>query len=702
MIKIDQGKIPEYLNSESLDLAVEKLNEFYSTKNRSQKRYDFPFNSDIDVPLKPILHKTFHGKCGYCETKIELPQDGVIDRFRPHDGVRDKTDYFPDLYWWLVYEWKNLVYSCKECNQYKANYFPIKGKRAKSKSDDIEKERKLLLNPCEDEPRSHFTFSKGEMHSETDEGYQTIELLKLNRTSLVNSRNKCAYEIKELIDRMAINISQVSPLDLDYLNQIFVGDSHIEYLFAKRATLLEEIDQNPFIRKYINNDEDPYEDDIDNVTKLKRVRRSKIEITKSDYFPLEYVHIKNFKSITDLKIDFPIDAEERKAWLFLLGENGVGKSSILQALAIGITSNIESGDQIISNLIQKNKQKAEIFIKERNNDNLITTVLKRKDKSIIQNGRFNSFLLGYGSLRLSPEEGLESKQNLNPVSYENLLNPIKSLNDSTRWLKNIFKTNKKLFDSIAYSIKKLLPHDLKDNTLTILRNEIVFENAPEIPFTNFSDGYKSTITLALDIMMKLSSGHADMNKISGIVIIDELGNQLHPRWQMRIVNQLREVFPRVTFIVSTHHPLCLRGSHLGEVVLLRNVENEVEAICELPDPSFLRVDQLLSSEYFGLSSLIDPELEAKFNRYYQLLSIQKNITATELKELNTLKDELRNKKHLGSSLREELMYTVIDNLLAQKVMFSKEIPNRESLKKEVVDRVKEIWLSLNIETNDQS
>jgi hypothetical protein len=202
--------------------------------------------------------------------------------------------------------------------------------------------------------------------------------------------------------------------------------------------------------------------------------------------------------------------------------------------------------------------------------------------------------------------------------------------------------------------------------------------------------------------MKLSDAQSDMKVMSGIVLIDELGNQLHPRWQMRVVNQLREVFPRITFIVSTHHPLCLRGSHLGEVVLLRNVKNEVEAIRELPDPSSLRVDQILSSEYFGLSSLIDPELEAKFNRYYQLLSIQKDFTPAELRELNTLKDELRNKKHLGSSLREELMYTVIDNLLAQKVMFSKEIPNRESLKKEVVERVKEIWLSLNIETNDQS
>jgi uncharacterized protein (TIGR02646 family) len=697
MIKIDKGLAPEYLKSDTLDLAIEKLDEFYGAKNRNQKRYNFPFNSDVDGSLKTILHELFNGKCGYCEKKIELPYDGVIDRFRPHNGVRDKNKYFQDLYWWLVFDWDNLVYSCIDCNQYKANYFPIKGKRAMSKTDDLANERKLLLSPCIDEPRNHFTFSKGEINSETDEGLQTIELLRLNRTSLVNDRNKAIYEIRKIISRASNNSSQ----EFDYINQIFDREPHIEYLFAKHSVLLEELDSNPFFRKYIKNDEDQYEDFPDELLKQKRVKRRKIDIVKSDYFPLEYMHIKNFKSITDLKIDFPEDVSEKRAWLFFLGENGVGKSTILQALALGIKSKIKDGDYIVSNLIQKNKQKAEIIIKERNSDNLIITTIIRKDKSIVQKGRFNSFLLGYGSLRLPSEEGIEKEQNLKAVSYENLFNPIKSLNDSTNWLKNIFKTNRKLFDSIAFSIKELLPDDLEDRLLTVNHNEVVFENS-EIPFTNFSDGYKSTITLAIDIMMKLSSGHADMDKISGIVIIDELGNQLHPRWQMRIVKQLRSVFPRITFIISTHHPLCLRGSNFGEVVLLKKIENRVEVIRELPDPSALRVDQLLSSEYFGLSSLIDPELEAKFNRYYQLLSLGEKISSVELKELNGLKDELRDKKHLGSSLREELMYCVIDNLLAQKVMFSKDIPNREKLKKEAIERVREIWSKLNILPNDQS
>jgi predicted ATP-binding protein involved in virulence len=705
MIKIDKGNIPEYLQSESLDLAMEKLNEFYSKKNRNQKRYDFPFNSNVDGPLKPILHKEFHGKCGYCETKIELPQDGVIDRFRPHNGVRDTKDYFPDLYWWLVYEWGNLIYSCKECNQYKANYFPIKGKRAEGNSDDLRSEKKLLLNPYEDNPRDHLSYDDfGNIHSITEEGYQTIELLRLDRTDLLEKRKVERDRIVEIIEKIIQDgINSVRKPQLNYLKNIYNEDNKsIQFLAFKRWVLIKELESNPFLGQILDLEDN--EQDRDWVEKVRiptKEKFSKKDFLVSDYFPIEYIHIKNFKSIDDLKIEFKEDELDKKSWLFLLGENGVGKSSILQAIAIGLKLDKKLiNEDTVQSLIKKRKQSSEITIKERNSKNIIYTKLVRKTNSIEQTGKFNSYLIGYGSLRLSVDEiESNSSKDISNISYENLFKPIKALNDVTKWLRSIHKNDIDFFDRIAISIKQLLPHDKSDTNLSIKNGEIVLGDS-ETLYAELSDGYKSTITLAIDIMMKLSDAQSDMKVMSGIVLIDELGNQLHPRWQMRIVNQLREVFPRITFIVSTHHPLCLRGSHLGEVVLLRNVKNEVEAIRELPDPTSLRVDQLLSSEYFGLSSLIDPELEAKFNRYYQLLSIQKNITATELKELNTLKDELRNKKHLGSSLREELMYTVIDNLLAQKVMFSKEIPNRESLKKEVVERVKEIWLSLNIETND--
>lgn len=309
----------------------------------------------------------------------------------------------------------------------------------------------------------------------------------------------------------------------------------------------------------------------------------------------------------------------------------------------------------------------------------------------------NDYLIGYGSLRLSVDEiESSSPKDTSKISYQNLFKPTKALNDVTKWLRSIHRNDVDFFDRIAISIKQLLPHDKSDTNLSIKNGEIVLGNS-ETLFAELSDGYKSTITLAIDIMMKLSDAQSDMKVMSGIVLIDELGNQLHPRWQMRIVRQLREVFPNINFIISTHHPLCLRGAEREEILLLRNLDNQVITNTELPDPSSLRVDQILASEFFGLSSLVDPEIEAKFNRYYELLAKNNDITPSERTEIDELKDFLRNKKQLGTSLREELMYTVIDRLLAEKVTFNKNTFDRDNLKEEAVQRVKEVWKNLNLD-----
>ena len=99
MIKIEKQKAPDYLNSKTVDLAIEKMEAFFASTNRSQKRYDWPFNKEIDKELKEYLHETFHGKCGYCEIKIGSPELGTVDRYRPNDGVRDKNEFYQDLYW---------------------------------------------------------------------------------------------------------------------------------------------------------------------------------------------------------------------------------------------------------------------------------------------------------------------------------------------------------------------------------------------------------------------------------------------------------------------------------------------------------------------------------------------------------------------------------------------------------------------------
>ena len=706
MIQIEKLNPPNYLNSSAVVLAIEKMQDFFTSKNRGQKRYDWPFNKEIDSELKKHLHVVFHGKCGYCETKIGSPDFGNIDRYRPNNGVRDKKEYYQDLYWWLTLEWDNLIYCCKQCNQYKGNYFPINGKRISSPKDDINKENRLLIHPYYDDPYDHFIIDDDNnsyaFTAISDEGLQTIELLRLNRTDLLDGRKKAKIQILNAIISTLNKSSTESENVNQYLSSIYnLDDLSIEFLFYKRWILLNSLNDDLDLINKLNLKDNNAADLIFQNNKIKYKDKLKNNLTKSDYFPIEYIHIKNFKSIENLKINFKEDGLSNKSWLFLLGENGVGKSSILQAIAIGLKLDKKLvNEDTINLLIKKGQQSSEIIIKERNSENIINTKLIRKSSKIEQSGEFNSYLIGYGSLRLSKDETeSSSKLDIAKISYENLFKPTLALNDITKWLKSIHTKNIAFFDSIAYSIKQLLPLEKSDKDLSIKNGEIELGNSNTL-FRDLSDGYKSTITLAIDIMMKLSDVHSDMDKMSGIVLIDELGNQLHPRWQMSIVKQLRTVFPNINFIISTHHPLCLRGAERDEILMLKNLDNQVLSYTELPDPASLRVDQILASEFFGLNSLVDPEIEAKFNRYYELLVMNDEVTSSERSEIDQLKKFLKNKKHLGDSLREELMYTVIDKLLAEKVIFNKNTVDRNSLKEEAVERVKEVWKNLNLDAND--
>ncbi len=147
-------------------------------------------------------------------------------------------------------------------------------------------------------------------------------------------------------------------------------------------------------------------------------------------------------------------------------------------------------------------------------------------------------------------------------------------------------------------------------------------------------------------------------------MIDELGAHLHPRWKMRIVSALRDVFPRVQFIASTHDPLCLRGLLDGEVTLLRRLpEGQIFRVEELPSVEGLRVDQLLTSEFFGLNTTFDPEVDRLFQRYYELKG-KWSLDAEEEQELERLRVELDKHRVLGRTRRERILLEAADDYLA--------------------------------------
>lgn len=210
-----------------------------------------------------------------------------------------------------------------------------------------------------------------------------------------------------------------------------------------------------------------------------------------------------------------------------------------------------------------------------------------------------------------------------------------------------------------------------------------------------SDGFKSAITIIVNIMSSLQKGTQEFNNISGIVLIDEIELHLHPKWKLKFIKNFRSAFPKIQVFATTHDPLCLKGLFDGEVVLLKESKSgRIQCITDLPSVQGLKAEQLLTSEFFGLSSTIDPDDELVFNRYYKLLS-KSNRTKAESNELKGLKQLVMPKMQIGDTLREYLSLEAADEVIAKEFINSNTI-NRKNLKTSTIRILKELLKKRNI------
>jgi len=399
----------------------------------------------------------------------------------------------------------------------------------------------------------------------------------------------------------------------------------------------------------------------------------------------EKIEIYNFKSITSLEIQFINPekmelikqqntstarnvqiTEEGKPWKLLLGENGVGKSSILQAIALTLAGNsyIRKLNPDPIEILTHGTKSGFVRIHMVGSDEPIELKFKGGKNAFIKSSlnisKIN--LLGYGSTRVLPKGNVLKPESVSgSVKVKNLFDYSVSLTNVNEWL---LKIDKKTFNRVGLALKDLLNRQDDDNYFIRNKGRIYFSRKKETLY-ELSEGYRSVIALAIDIMKSLNKENTTYDVAEGIVLIDEISSHLHPSWQMRIVKAFRKCFPRLYFIVCSHDPLSLKGLRENEVLLLkRDEEDNVRGIDNLPNPSEQTAEQLLTSEFFGLNSTIDPDLEIQFNTYHNLLSKEKR-TKPEENQLNGLRDILKPKIHLGNTLREELFYNIIDTSIQE-------------------------------------
>jgi len=676
MIYVDRKSVhaPSILNSPRVFDEKERMAQFFTGSKTGRKQMAYRFNPRFyqDKEVKDALGQLFHGKCAYCESPLNITASFDVDQFRPKNkamGLDGSVD--ENHYWWLAYEWNNLYASCRACNHAKRTRFPVDGKRS-AYGADLEKEATLLMDPCDknDFTTSHFTIDEsGEVIPLTQKGEVTIEVFKLNRKDLVVARrdkieqalmlltlignedtNDKIYQ--EALDKIYQMIQPESPYSFAVLQ--YIGNTPLDNQW-KSKLLNATGELSRFIGRYIK--------ELDLPNRLfkgfeKRFKPEQEELfysldeldsipQKEAYFGsakrIQKIEIKNFKIIRTLTLEFTTPTEKEEPWMVLLGENGSGKSSVIQAIALTLGGEkkanalgLNAADFVNRNAKRETKGHVKIYLEGlKESIDLHFSKDSERFRSNFQEPKMA--VLPFGSTRLmSKLPELEETNNI--TNLKNLFDPFAPLPNIENWLGNPRNIDVDLFDKIAIALKKLL--QLPEDKLIYRRKNsngeyrLYIKIKPKMTgfvLRELSAGYQSIFVLTLNIMKELLHTWKDFTIAEGIVVIDEIGTHLHPKWKMQIISSLREVFPALNFVVSTHEPLCLRGVNQGEVVLMKFDDlDEVIGITDLPSPKSLTVEQLITSKFFGLITSFDPEVELQLNRYYLLNSKRERSDSEEM------------------------------------------------------------------------
>lgn len=652
---------PSTLFLEEVEQARDQLLRWASRPARERRQRRAPIEHDVfrSGHVVDEVVSDFEGRCAYCEREIGTSEG--IGHFRPLSIAQEAGEEdFADHYAWLAFEWLNLFLLCRRCQKAKSDQFPVmNGRRARylATFDEVRAEEKpYLIDPTVDNPSTHISYlMTGECFSKksSPKSIATIDILDLNDDYLVSDRHR---SIQETLQVWREALEQRKSLPEDFLRAgSFVGacrDVVLRILSAYGPQALS-INNGTSLRQHIRGMIDgANRDELDRMIAVieltensDRIRRAELQRRKSDTYytapsaisarqPVELwpakgelssLHISNFRAIGDVEIPFP-KVRSKKAGapcLLLLGENATGKSTCLSAMALALLGTRQakrlrlpyhelahSVDRQTWNLWSK--QSLEVTVRFHDQREFAAFYYDPVRQRLDGTEEQSAVVLGYGPHRYFANargrRGVSSAERV-----RSLFDPRRPLPDPSDWLRGLSGWQ---FDQVARTIRTILPTGDDDQLVKDRQAGIcILAQGQLTPVSQLSEGYRSIFAMVADICRSLLDHWSNLETAHGVILIDEIETHLHPRWKMRVISSLRQAFPGVQFVATTHDPLCVRSMDNGEVIVLaRHEDGRVHILEDLPDISGMRAEQILTSEYFGLSSTIDPEVHLEIAR----------------------------------------------------------------------------------------
>jgi len=166
-----------------------------------------------------------------------------------------------------------------------------------------------------------------------------------------------------------------------------------------------------------------------------------------------------------------------------------------------------------------------------------------------------------------------------------------------------------------------------------------------VPLRQLGYGYQTLITWVTDLANRMAERYPESkNPLAepAVVLVDEIDLHLHPKWQRKLMGFLTERFPNTQFIATAHSPLMAQAAADANLAVLRREGDHVVIDNDVDDIRNWRIDQILTSDLFGLETARPPQIEPQIVERKKLLAKAKLTKADKarLKELEAQIGEL--------------------------------------------------------------
>lgn len=378
-------------------------------------------------------------------------------------------------------------------------------------------------------------------------------------------------------------------------------------------------------------------------------------------------------------------------WTVFAGRNGTGKTTLLRALGLAYVGLVRAtvlnrGEK----WTQPDKRFADVRVTLSDNKQVFHQSIRfegvpERDSKLHQiNGVFplsdqedtwqsqvipSAFVLvGYSALRLG---WTPAEQSPDPViaRVEHLILGGGKIEEAVRWLQSIHLRaleGRPGYKEVKRDVLRILNDGLLPDA-TVLRVDSdglwVKRAGVELPLQRISDGYQAVVPMVLDLIRRLSEHYVDLSPplsdnhiglslpedgkaiclLPGVVLIDEVDAHMHVSWQQKIGFWLKNHFPKIQFLVTTHSPfVCQAASPHGLIRLPSPSETKkMEPVADWVFKAVVNgsVDDAVMSELFGLDHAHSDQSEHDRDKIAILETklLRKTATEEDVSEYERLK-----------------------------------------------------------------